>query len=160
MADNRIEQIKQDLAEARQQLERVLSAAEAHQDVTVFSDGQGWTVRHLAIHLADAERGNCRQAMGIAAGQEVIPPDFDLDRYNRRTVEKRSAMTFAEARASLAASRAELLAWLDAVDDAALDARGRHATLRTMSAAEILDIIALHERLHAADIARAVGLEV
>lgn len=159
MTENRTAQIRQNLAEARQQLERVLNAAEAHQDVTVFSDGQGWTVRHLTIHLADAERGNSRQAMGIAAGQEVIPPDFDLDRYNRRAIEKRGEMTFAEARAALAASRAELLAWLDTVDDAALDAQGRHATLKTMSVAEILDLIAWHERLHTADIARAAGLE-
>ncbi len=160
MPATRIAQIKQNLAEARQRLDRVLDAAEPHQDVTVFSDGQGWTVRHLLIHLADADRGNSRQAMSIAAGQEVIPPDFDLDRYNRRTIEKRGEMTFDEARVSLAASRAELLAWLDITHDAALDAQGRHATLRIMSVADILGLMAAHERMHAADIARAVGLDV
>jgi uncharacterized damage-inducible protein DinB len=158
MSKNRIAHIKQKLAEARQQLDQVLDAAAAQQDVVVFSDGQGWTVRHLAVHLADADQGNSRQVMGIAAGQEVIPPDFDIDRYNRRTIEKRGAMTFAEARAALAASRAGLLAWLDTADDAALDAQGRHATLKIMSVADILDLMAAHERMHAADIARAAGL--
>jgi len=159
MPSERIEQIKQQLAEARHRLDRVLDAAEAHQDTVVFSDGQGWTVRHLAVHLADADRGSARQVMGIAAGQEVIPPDFDLDRYNRRAVEKRADMTYAEARAALAASRAELLAWLDTIDDAALDAQGRHASLAIMSVEEILGVMARHERAHADDIARAAGLE-
>ncbi len=160
MPATRIAQIKQNLAEARQRLDRVLDAAEPHQDVTVFSDGQGWTVRHLAVHLADADQGNARQVMGIAAGQEVIPPDFDLDRYNRRTIEKRGAMTYAEARAALAASRAELLAWLDTADDAVLDAQGRHASRNIMSVEKILSIMAWHERAHADDIARAAGLDV
>lgn len=160
MPSERIEKIKQKLAEARQYLDAVLDAAEAHQDVTVFSDGQGWTVRNLAVHLADADRGNARQVMGIAAGQEVIPPDFDLDRYNRRAIEKRAEMTYAEARASLAASRAELLAWLDTLDDTALDAEGRHASLNIMSVEKILGVMAWHERTHADDIARAAGLEV
>ncbi|MGQ9889525.1 MAG: DinB family protein [Aggregatilineales bacterium] len=159
MPSKRIEQIKQHLAEARQRLDHVLDAAEAHQDAIVFSDGHGWTVRHLAVHLADADRGATRQVMGIAAGQEVIPPDFDLDRYNRRAVEKRADMTYAEARAALAASRAELLAWLDTIDDATLDAQGRHASLAIMSVEKILGAMAWHERAHADDIARAAGLE-
>lgn len=158
MPSERIEQIKQQLADARQRLERVLDAAETRQDAVVFSDGQGWTVRHLAVHLADADRGSLRQVLGIAAGQEIIPPDFDLDRYNRRAVEKRADMTYAEARAALAASRAELLAWLDTVDDAVLDARGRHASLNILSVEQILGIMAQHERAHADDIARAAGL--
>lgn len=160
MPSERIERIKQQLSEARQHLDRVLDAAEAHQDIVVFDDGQGWTVRHLAVHLADADRGSVRQVMGIAAGQEVIPSDFDLDRYNRRAVEKRAAMTYAEARAALAASRAELLAWLDTVDDSVLDAQGRHASLQIMSVEHILNVMAQHERAHADDIARATGLAV
>jgi uncharacterized damage-inducible protein DinB len=154
---DRIEQHKNALASARQYLNEVLDSVGDGWDTQVYADGAAWTVRQLLIHLADADRGTNRQVMGIAAGQEVIPPDFDLDRYNRRAVEKRAETTVEEARESLAASRAELLAWLDSIDDTALDQAGRHATMRILSVSQILDVMAQHERGHAADIARVLA---
>lgn len=154
----RIEQIKADLASARQHLEHVLDAVGDRWDIQVYSDGAGWTVKQLAIHLADADRGTNGQVMGIAAGREVIPSDFDLNRYNKRAVEKRNEMSIEEVRQSLSATRAELLTWLDTIDDAALDKKGRHATMQILSVAEILGVMAAHERGHANDIADVLGL--
>lgn len=154
----RIEKHKADLASARQYLESVLDAVGDRWDVQVYSDGAGWTVRELLIHLADADRGNNRQVMKYAVGEDVIPADFDLDRYNRRAVEKRAEMTPDEARQSLAGTRAELVAWLDTADEAMLDKEGRHATLRIVSVSELLDIMTAHERGHANDIAVVLGV--
>jgi hypothetical protein len=110
--------------------------------------------------LADADLGSNRQVMGIVEGAEVIPENFDLERYNRRAVEKRAEMTVEEARASLEESRAALNIWLDALDDGALDRRGRHASMRILSVGMILEIMADHERTHADDIAAALGITV
>lgn len=154
----RIEQIKADLASARQYLEQVLDSVGDAWDTQVYSDGAGWTVKQLAIHISDADRGTNGQAMGIAAGREVIPADFDLNRYNKRAVEKRSEMSIDDVRKSLDTTRAELLTWLDTIDDAALDKTGRHATMRILSVSEILGVMAAHERSHANDIADVLGL--
>ncbi len=154
----RIEKIKADLASARQHLEHVLDSVGDRWDTQVYSDGAGWTVKQLAIHLSDADRGTNGQVMGIAAGRDVIPADFDLDRYNKRSVEKRSEMSIDDVRKSLNTTRAELLTWLDTVDEAALDKTGRHATLKILSVGEILGVMAAHERGHADDIADVLGL--
>jgi len=156
----RIDNIKADLTNARQHLEHVLDSVGDRWETQVYSDGAGWTVKQLAIHLSDADRGTNGQIMGIAAGREVIPADFDLNRYNKRSVEKRIEMSMEDVRKSLNATRAELLTWLDTVDDSALDNTGRHASLKILSVAEILDVMAAHERAHADDIAKVLGLKV
>jgi hypothetical protein len=117
-------------------------------------------VRQLLIHLAISDKGLNNQVMGIAEGREVIPADFDIDRYNKRLVEKQAEMSPEQARASLAESRAALLAWLDTVDSAALERSGRHASLKIMTVREILEAMIAHERDHARDIAQALGIPV
>ena len=154
----RIEKIKADLASSRQHLEHILDSVGDRWDTQVYSDGAGWTVKQLAIHLSDADRGTNGQIMGIAAGREVIPADFDLNRYNKRSVEKRAEMSIDDVRKSLNSTRAELLAWLDTIDDADLDKKGRHASLQILSVTEILGVMAAHERSHANDIADVLGL--
>jgi hypothetical protein len=158
MSSERIAYHKQKLTAARAHLDRILDAAAGYQQVQVYSDGAAWNVHQLAVHLADAEVGNLRQLQGIASGQSIIPEDFDLDRYNKRAVEKRAEITFEQARAQLAESRAALLAWLDTIDDSVLQRVGRHATLNVFSIDQILRIMAMHERDHANDIARVLGL--
>lgn len=96
--------------------------------------------------------------MAIARGENTIPEDFDLERFNRRSVEKRAETTVEEARAALMQTAAERDAWLDTIDDAALDKQGRHGSMRILSIAEILKVVAGHDRTHADDIARALNL--
>lgn len=156
----RIETLKEKLAAARARLNSILDAVGDRWETPVYADGQGWTVRQIVIHLADADRGNNRQVMGIAEGREVIPEDFDLERYNRRLIEKKGEQSVEEARASLDQTRAELLAWLETLDEAALDRTGRHASLNIFSVEQILRIMASHERDHANDIARALDIRI
>ncbi len=156
----RIKQHKQALNDARAYLDRVLDAVGDQWDVQVYSDGAAWTVRQLAIHLADADRGQTRVIIGIANGEELIPPDFDVERYNRRSVEKRAEMTMPEVRQTLNDTRAQLLEWLDSIDDAVLEKQGRHASLRVLTVGEFLRVMAAHERQHADDIARVLALTV
>lgn len=155
----RMEQLKADLTRSRQRLNNVLDQVHDRWETQVYSDGAAWTVRQLGIHLALADKGQTAQVMGIARGEELIPADFDLERYNRRSVEKRAEMTVEEIRQSLQASRNELLQWLATIDDSVLDKRGRHSTLQVLSIAEILDVMATHELTHANDIARVLNIE-
>jgi uncharacterized damage-inducible protein DinB len=154
------QQLIEKLIEARAYLDRVLDAVGERWDAQVYSDGLQWTARQVAVHIAEADRGHNRQLMGIAEGQEVIPPDFDVERYNQRTTEKTTEKTAAQAREELRASRAALMAWLTDLDDAKLDVVGRHASLRMMSVRDILRMMTLHEKDHANDIVKALGLTV
>jgi hypothetical protein len=156
----RIAKIQSQLDESRDYLNTVLDQVGDRWDEQVYADGLAWNVRQVVNHLVDSDRGHNNQAMNIAEGRDIIPEDFDIQRYNRRTTEKTTGKAPAQARAELAAARAELNAWLETLDDAKLDMRGRHASLLILSVEQILNWQATHERTHAEDIARALNLTV
>lgn len=154
----RIHKIKSRLESSRQYLNAVLDTVGDRWEITVYSDGAAWNIRQLLIHLGIAEAGMLKQVQGIATGSEGVPTDFDIDRYNKRSVEKRADTTPEQARASLAATRQQLIEWIDGLEsEDILGLSGRHPTMRIMTVEEILKIIALHERSHADDIAATLN---
>jgi hypothetical protein len=157
---SRIDKLKTRLIESRDILNKVLDQVDGRWDVQVYSDGSAWTVGQLVKHLVDAHRGNFRQAAGIAEGQEIIPADFDIDRYNASMTRKTAEKTIETALEELRESHENLLAWVDTLDDERLEKQGRHATLSIMSVHDIIRIIGLHERDHAADIARVLEIQI
>ncbi len=154
----RLEQLQQKLIASNAYVNNVLDAVGDRWDTQIYSDGAAWTARQLLVHLALSNQGLNNQVMGIAEGREVIPADFDIQRYNKRSVEKRADMTIEEARAALNEARTALFNWMAAVDDSVLPREGRHASLQIMSVDAILDLIADHERAHADDIARVLAI--
>lgn len=156
---SRIEEMKQRLAAARQHLNTVLDQVGDRWESQVYSDGLGWTVRQLVNHLADADKGHNNQVMNIAEGVNIIPEDFDIERYNRRITEKTAAKTAAESRVDLETSRHKLNEWLNTLDETKLDQKGRHASLRILTVEQILQVMVDHERNHANDIAAVLDTE-
>jgi uncharacterized damage-inducible protein DinB len=159
MADfaERIAQIKSRLATAREYLDSVLDSVGDRWETPVYSDGAAWNVRQLLIHMSIAEAGIFRRIQGIVNGEEDIPTDFDLERYNKRSVEKNADMSPEQARANLNAAREKLNAWVDDLSsEDILGLQGLHPTMRMMTVEEMLNIVAWHERDHAQDIAKAL----
>ncbi|MCB9449870.1 MAG: maleylpyruvate isomerase N-terminal domain-containing protein [Anaerolineaceae bacterium] len=156
----RIATHQQKLDGARDYLERVLDQVGDRWETQVYSEGANWTVRQLLIHLSVSDKGHNRMMMAIAQGENTIPDDFDLERFNRRSVEKQAEATPDGLRTALRASAAERTEWLATCDDATLDKKGRHGSMRILSIAEILDVIAGHDRTHGQDIAAILGINI
>src|SRR5687767_8001985 len=97
----RIDALKSRLADSRQRVNEVLDQVGDRWDTQVYSDGAGWNVRQLLVHMSVSDKGLNGQAMGIADDKEVIPADFDLEKFNSRSVEKRAEMSIEEARANM-----------------------------------------------------------
>jgi hypothetical protein len=152
--------LKSKLKDSRQLLDAILDQVGDREDAQVYSNGLGWNVRQLTAHLADAERGHYNQASNIAEGNDLVPPDFDIQRYNTRTTEKNMGKTIEQSRAELNEWRAKFLEWLDALDEEKFDRKGRHASLEVMSVYDIVHRNALHEKEHAVDIAHALDIKV
>ncbi len=149
----RLEERKQVLAESRAKLLDALERIGTRGDERIYSDGAQWTLRQLAIHLALADAGHNQMIFRYARGEEFIPDDYDVDRYNKRSVEKSDGMTLEQAIAALHQSRAELLAWFDEQqDDSFLDQSGRHPMMRILTLYQIITVMAQHELGHTNDI--------
>ena len=154
------ELLRHKLIDSRAFLDRVLDQVGERWETQVYSDGAAWNVLQLVRHLADADRGQTKTVMAVARGEDPIPPDFDIERDNRRMTGTQADRTADQAREQRRSARDSLLAWLDGLDEAALARQGRHASLQVFSVAQFLKIMALHERTHAQDIARVLDIHV
>jgi uncharacterized protein (TIGR03083 family) len=155
-----LDEIRDELSATRRVLNAVLDQVGDRWDAPVYSEGAAWNVRQLLMHLAITDQAHNNMVMGFAEGREIVPADFDVERYNRRSVEKRADMTPEQARQSLAESRGALLQWLDGVtDESVYEKTGRHGSMNIYSIRQILRLMGQHEQNHALDIARVLGIE-
>jgi hypothetical protein len=149
----RLEVHKQKLAESRAKLNEALDRIGDRGEQQIYSEGAQWTIRQLVIHLSLADNGHNRMIDHYAQDKEFIPADYDIERYNKRSVEKQADTTLQQARDALAQSRQELLAWFDnQPDDSFLDKTGRHPNLKILTLSQIIDVMCNHEIAHANDI--------
>jgi hypothetical protein len=152
------DRLKQRLANSRAYLNQVLDQVGDRWETRIYEDGEQWNAREVLVHVADAERGQLKTAMAIANGQNPIPPDFDINRYNQRIRSKQADVTPEMARASLAETREALLAWIDTLDDDVLAREGRHASLYIFTVEQYIKIMSNHERDHARDMADVLNI--
>jgi hypothetical protein len=125
----------------------------------VYAHDGEWTALDLLRHLTWAESGMLRLLRQLQQGEEGVPPDFDLDRYNASGVQRLAGKVPAELMAMMAQNREELLAFLDTLQAEDWEKEGRHGSLRIMTIEAILNLIADHESQHLADLREVLERE-
>jgi hypothetical protein len=134
------------------------SLSEADMSAVVYTDEQQrWTVKDLLGHLADGERGNLGQAQRLVAGEQTVPEDFDLDRWNRSAVRKTAEVTPADLMDRISSAYAHSLEFLAQLAEEQLDLVGRHASGQMLTTEGFLKRMADHRAEHVADIRAALG---
>jgi uncharacterized damage-inducible protein DinB len=126
------------------------------QPVYAHGEENEWSAMDLLRHLVWAEGGMLRLMKQIRAGEEGVPADFDLDRYNASGVRKLKEETPAELLLRLEQNRKDVLAFMDTLEEGDWEKKGRHGSLRIMTIREILQLIASHEEQHLADLRRVL----
>ncbi len=146
------------LLHTREELLEIIGQLQpADWDRPVQSADGGWTVKQMLLHLATSENGQINTGRAIAAGQSNVSDDFDLNRYNRRQIEKNQTKQPPEILFGMAESRQKLLAFLDEVSAEDLDKRGKHGRGDVISLEQLLYRIGEHEAEHTAEIKEALG---
>jgi len=121
-------------------------------------EGAQWTARDVLAHVAGSEAGQLGQIMRGLSGGVTVPDDFDVNRYNRRAVQKQAAVPVAELLATIEREHATVLAALDAVAETDLDLTGRHARGDTLTIEQFFHRITEHRRQHAEALAQTLGI--
>jgi len=146
------------LAESRTALLAVLNALTAEQwPAPVFSEGDTWTVKTVVSHLLDSERGMSIQVHKIRKGEETVPANFDLERWNAGVQKRVGDITPDELIANLKATRAKTLEVLNSLNDTEWSLTGRHPSRGIITVEQYYETIHGHELTHTADIARALA---
>lgn len=125
--------------------------------VEVYSGEDGtWTVKDLLGHLADGERGNLGQAKRLVAGEQTVPLDFDLDRWNRGAVRRAADTSLAELMRVISDSYSTALDFLESLDDSDLDKVGLHSSGEMLTTEGFLRRMVDHRLEHVTDIQAAL----
>lgn len=122
-------------------------------------EGTEWRVLDILRHVADSERGMTAMMAQLKAGGTGVPEDFDLNRWNRRVVQKLQGKTAAELLAGMTENRAALFAFMDTLEEEDWAKKGRHASGHILTIEQICHLIAHHERGHMREIRAAVALK-
>jgi hypothetical protein len=146
--------IEEWLASSRRFLLSVIEAVRDEDWQRVAHDDKArWTARDVLAHVAGAEPslfGIITRAQAV--GHYVPRPDFDLDFWNRRQVEKRVGKSPADLLAELDSNRVATLKLLADLPESALDFPVRHPSYGDMTVEDVFRLIGFHERLHADEI--------
>ena len=156
---SKIAEIRRKKQDSYQGLNELLSPlASGDWERPIYGHGDGWVARDVLAHLVTAGAGLLQVAQLIVKGALRAPPDFDLDRWNKRQVEKQAELTPTELLNGLAALHERTLVYLDqlAADESVLDRRGQHAVFGDTSVEYVLRRIYRHEREHAQEIRAAL----
>jgi len=156
MSNNDRARIRARLEEARQELLDVLGKITPDTEVK-STENPAWTVHDIAAHVTLSERGLQATIQRFLEGVE-LPADFSLDVWNERQVKKAQARTLANMIAGLTASRKETLELLESLTDEQMAVEGMHPAGFRTTVAGVFKVMAYHERLHGAEMARALGL--
>ena len=149
------------LLHTREELLQVVGQLQpADWDKVVQSTEGGWTVQQALLHLATSENGQIRTAKAIAAGQPTVPDDFDLNRYNKRQLEKNQDKQPPEILFSMAESRQQLLAYLNEVSAEDLEKRGKHGRGDVISLEQLFYRVGEHEAEHTAEMKEALDRQL
>jgi hypothetical protein len=112
-------------------------------------EGAQWVAKDVLSHLAVSEAGHVGQITRAVAGEDPVPPDFDLARFNRRSAQKQADKSVEILLAELESAYAQLLAKLDVIVETDLDKQGRHARGDTLTVEGFFRRCAEHRRQHA-----------
>jgi hypothetical protein len=129
------------IAALRLDHDRLREAIDPLSDAELALPAQGeWTGRDLVAHIECWER-HCTHVIGaLREGRDPYPTDepFDLDARNARVFEENRGRTAADVRAGEASAWVELLAAIQAADEADLFEPGRFAWTEGDPLAEII----------------------
>ena len=122
----------------------------------VYSEDANWTIADLLRHLVDAERGMTGLITQWQQGNNPVPPDFDLARWNNRVIQKTSEKTTEALLADLQQNRSALLSFIETLQPNDWAKQGRHGSLQIMSIEQVCHLIADHEMEHLAVMEKAL----
>ena len=113
----------------------------------------GWTTIHDAMrHVASAEQSMVTVAERTVAGTYQPVPDFDLNRFNARQVEKRQAQSWPDTLAEMASVRVHTLKVLHGWGEEQLGLPTVHPVWGDTTVGGLFRIIAIHDSLHRKDV--------
>lgn len=122
----------------------------------VYTEGETWTIRNILAHFVTSEKAFVSLFANICDGGAGVSEDFDIDRYNASQQKKTRELTPAELLDQFKIIRAEMIAFVSALDETDLFKQGRHPFLGQTTLAEMIKMIYRHNQIHYRDLRKII----
>lgn len=150
--------IKEKLAAERQGLLNFLEGL-SEDDWIRPTDCDPWTVRDMLAHLVGAEVSQHGLIQMWLGGNTAMNPKFDINRWNAGQLRRRQERSILQLMDDLAAARQQTLKLLGQLSEGELDITGEHPFWGPGTSVErTIRGIYRHDRLHLADMRKALGM--
>lgn len=114
-------------------------------------DGR-WSIAETLAHVGAAQWSHLDAARRFLAGEQTGIAGFDLDAWNSAAVAEREGWTPQQILRDLDSAGQETLEFLARLGPDDMCATGFHPALGTVSVAQVLRVIAIHDGMHRKDI--------
>ncbi len=159
MSDVKKDEIKARLHQTRTALVDCLQGLTATEwETAVQSEDARWTVADIVRHIVSAEKGMIGLIQQFQQGNDPVPADFDLARYNQRSVQKSQELSPPDLLAALNDNHMRLLQVIEGLAPEDWQKKGRHGSMRILTIEEVCQVIADHDATHLADIQNALAV--
>ncbi len=141
------------------ELQAVLSSLRAEQmQLAVYSHGSPdqWTVQALLAHIASASEGLLKIAQGVTRGENPVPENWDVNRWNNRQIREHAHAPAADLISRIHAAHAGWLQFVETTTELELERMGRHPIGQTLSVKQMIQTHALHQVQHIRELATAL----
>lgn len=122
---------------------------------TVYGEEGPWQARDVLAHFCAAEQGFQQLLQDVAAGGGGVQPGFDINTYNRQSVDAMREQEPTILLGQFAMVRERTVALVNGFLPEQLARRGRHPFLGEVSLEEMIRAIYHHNSLHLRDVRRA-----
>ena len=120
-------------------------------------DDAPWTAKNVLAHIATSEGGQLGQIQRCIKGEVTVPDDFDLRRFNRRSVQKNADKSVDDHFKEIETQHQNMLKALDEVAESDLDKSGRHARGDVITVEAMFIRTTEHRRQHAEELKKVTG---
>jgi uncharacterized protein (TIGR03083 family) len=124
---------------------------------TIYTDGMIWSIKDLLAHQISAERKFIFYGRDILNGGEGAPEGFQINAFNNAEVASMTDRTPEQLLTGMRSVRQETIDFVDNMQAADFDRRGRHPFFGMMSIEEMFKLIYRHNMMHTRDVRRALG---
>jgi len=121
-------------------------------------EGAEWKARDVLAHLAVSEEGQLGQITRCLAGEATVPDDFDLARFNRRSVQKQANKPVEDLLNDIKLGHAKVVTALNSIAEGEFDKTGRHARGDVITVEKFFIRITRHRKQHAEQLKETLSL--
>ena len=129
-------------------------------NLTVYQDGEAWTVIQVLAHLITIERSMQWLFNNILSGGPGAPPDFDIERFNRSQPKKLFEFDLEELLRQFNSVREATISIVCNMDENDLDREGRHAFHGHGKLERFIRWAYEHQRIHEDDMRRVLEIKL